>query len=750
MVHGRGRRVARAFATVLAGALVVTLAACIPDAEPERRAPAAFAAIDVPPELAPQEAVVDQVGIVPAASGLPWIVSGVRTGPGGVPEGVVWTLGESGAVAGEPAVLDLPGVVRDLAVAGGAARTVLVGSTWQGGRTSGFLLTSADRADWVPVGLPPEIEGVPLTHVAETGGSVVALGVDPDARVVRGVLVPPSGDPVPLVLPEGEGRPTIQGVAGREAMSVVAVSWDDEVGDDVVVTYRSADSGTTWTTSELPGDAPRVAGAAATATGFVLTGSVREPGLGGPVSDAAAWYWEPSDGDAWEYLDLRRDDAGTDDQSTGLSAPAVGGDDLAAVYWGDELSASSLVIEDESGDILSQGMSDDNGGIGFGGPSAWDPDERAVRAVLAGDGGAYVTELRDGRWRRLATLATPRRWFRPTEVDAGDGALVVRRAEVSTAGDGWRRWVSSAVYTAGGRGLAERSVDAPWTGEDLALVRAAASDGSEVTITFGWEEGEDAVTVRSWFRPAGGEWAEGSGWPSSGHAEIHDVRAVDGGWVAVGVRADSPEGASVRHAAAWRSEDGLVWTLDEGFEGGDGRSSARHVCLLADGRPWVLGTVVDGDREVDASWVGESTGWERAVIDAEEAFEVDGCVQGDGDARPLLQVQVDGRTELRGTTDGTTFELVGATGRGETFGRVVRVDGTYAAVGTVVATGVERSVLWLSADAEEWQHLVLPTPEPGDQGTVHPDGSDAVVTLAGEGGVRAWRVSDVAQLVDAG
>ncbi|MFB8230471.1 hypothetical protein [Cellulosimicrobium sp. NPDC055967] len=288
----------RAFATVLAGALVVTLAACTPDAEPERRAPVVFTEIDVPPELAPQEAVVDHVGIVPAAPGLPWIVSGVRTEPDGLPEAVVWTLGESGAVAGEPAVLDLPGVVRDLAAAGGPARTVLAGSTWEDGRTKGFLLTSADRAAWVPVRLPPEIEGVPVTHVAETAGSVVALGVDPDARVVRGVLVPPSGDPVPLVLPEGEGRPTIQGVAGREALWVVAVSWDDEVEDDVVVTYRSADSGTTWTTSELPGDAPRVAGAAATATGFVLTGSVREAGLGGPVTDAAAWFWEPGGGDA--------------------------------------------------------------------------------------------------------------------------------------------------------------------------------------------------------------------------------------------------------------------------------------------------------------------------------------------------------------------------------------------------------------------------------------------------------------------
>ncbi|MCO7274481.1 hypothetical protein [Cellulosimicrobium cellulans] len=741
---------ARVFAAVLAGALGVTLAACTPDAEPERRDPAVFAEIDVPPELAPQEAVVDQVGIVPAASGLPWIVSGVRTAPGGVPEGVVWTLGESGAVAGEPAVLDLPGVVRDLAAAGGAARTVLAGSTGEDGRTAGFLLTSADRVAWEPVRLPPEIVDVPLTHVAETGGTVVALGVDADARAVRGVLVPTSGDPVPLVLPDGAGEPTVEGVAGRGETWVAVVSWDDEVGDDVVVTYRSAGSGTTWTTSDLPGDAPRVAGAATTATGFVLTGSVREAGLGGPVTDAAAWFWEPGDGDAWEYLDFRRDDAGTDDQSTGLSAPAVGGDDLAAVYWGDELSASSLVVEVEPGHVASQGMSADNGGIGFGGPSAWDPDERAVRAVLAGDGGAYVTELRDGRWRRLATLAMPRRWFRPTEVDAGDGFLVARRAEVSTAGDGWRRWVSSAVYTVDGRALVETSADVPWTGEDLALVRSVAADGSEVTVTFGWEEGENAVTVRSWFRPAGGGWTEGSGWPSSGHAEIHDVRAVDGGWVAVGVRADSPEGASVRHAAAWRSEDGLAWTLDEGFEGGDGRSSARHVCLLADGRPWVLGTVVDGDREVDASWVGESTGWERAVIDAEEAFEVDGCVQGDGDARPLLQVQVDGRSELRGTTDGTSFELVGATGRGETFGRVVRVAEGYAAVGTVVASGVERSVLWLSADAEEWQQLVLPTPEPGGEGTVHPDGSDAVVTLAGEGGVRAWRVGDVAQLVDAG
>ncbi|QJW36236.1 hypothetical protein [Cellulosimicrobium protaetiae] len=750
MVHGSGRRAARLLAALQAGALVVALAACTPGAEPERPEPAAIVEIDVPSELAPQEAVVDRVGIVPATVGLPWIVSGVRTEPGGVPEGVVWTLGEDGAVTGDPVALDLPGAVRGLAAAGGAARTFLAGSTWDEGRTSGFLLASADRATWAPVRLPPELAGVPLTHVSETGGTAVALGVDADARAVRGVFVPTTGEPVPLVLPEGEGRPTVQGVAGREATVVVAVSWDDEVGDDVVLTYRSADSGASWTTSEVPGDAPHVAGAAATGTGFVLAGSVREPGLGGPVSDAAAWFWEPGDGETWEYADFRRDDAGTDDQSTGLSAPAVGGEGLAAVYWGNEISVSSLVVEDASGRVRTQGMSDDNGGIGFRGPSAWVPDEHAVRAVLAGDGGAYVSELRDGRWRRLATLAMPQRWFLPTEVDAGDGGFVARRTEVSTAGDGWRRWMSSAAYTADGGTLVEGSADEPWTGEDLALVRSAAADGSEVMITVGWVDGEDAVRARSWFRPADGEWAEGSGWPSSGLTEVHDVRAVDGGWVAVGVRAESPEGASVRRAAAWRSEDGRTWTLDEGFEGGEGRSTARHVCLLGDGRPWVLGTVVEGGREVDTTWVGAGAGWERTVVDAEESFEVDGCVEGDDAARPVLQVQVDGRTELRGTTDGTTFDLVGGTGQGETFGRVVRVDGTYLAVGTVVATGVERRVLWWSADAQEWHQLPLPTPEPGSWGTVHPDGSDAVVTITGVGGVRAWRVRDVAQLVPAG
>ncbi len=742
MARAYGRFTAGILATLLTGAL----AACTPDPAVEPEEPT-FSELAVPSELEPEAAVVSDTGIVPAATGRPWLVSGVRTDPGGVPRAVVWTLGDSGAVAGEPAVLDVPGAVQGLAIAGGPARTAVVGSTWADGRTTSFLLTSTDRASWAPVPLPAEIEPVPLTHVAEAGGTIAAFGVDRDARTVRGMLLPTAGDPAPLSLPEGEGRPAVVGVAGREAMLVVVVSWDDGVGDDAVITYRSADFGASWTTTEVPGAAPQVAGAATTATGFVLTGSVRETGSGGPVTDAAAWYWEPGAA-AWDLVDFVSDE-GVADRSSGLSSPAVGGEDLAAVYWGDDLSASTVVMTTD-GHSATQGMSDDNAGIGFGGPSAWVPQEHAVRAVLAGDGGAYVTEVREGRWRRLATLARPARWFWPAQDDSGGSILLARRQEVSTAGEGWRRWITSATYAADAGALVEAPSDVPDFGSDVTTVRAVA-DGQEVAIRYGWAEGDrNVVVARSWVRADGGEWVEASGWPGDGLVEIRDVGRVGNEWVAVGVRADSPEGESVRHAAVWRSADGLAWAPDDGFDGGDGRSSAQRLCVLPDGRAWVLGTVVDGDREVDVSWVPGAAGWERFVIDPEGAFDVDGCVDAAEGAEALLQVRVDGLTELRGTSDGVAFAPLAAAGDGETFGEVVPVAGGYAAVGTIMATGTEQPVLWLSADLAQWHHLALPARVPGVAGTVHRDGEDAVVTLTGDGGVQAWRVHDVAELVAAG
>lgn len=757
MTTNTGRRPAaraasRALAAMLAAAaLVAGLTGCRDGAGAGRDAAPLLEELAVPQTLEPEGPVVDHLTIVPETDNLPWFVSGVRTEPGGVPRAVTWVAAADGTLPAEPAVLETVGAVRELAAAGDDSVAAVAGSARDAdGTVRPFVLRSEDRATWADVELPVGSEPLRLSQAAAVDGEIWAVGVDPVRDVVAGVRVGRDGEAVAVAFPEHEGRPTVTGVAGNSSAVLVAVTWDEGAGDPVTVTYRSTDQGRSWREHLVPGDRAGVAGLGVTRDGFVLTGTLRTDYESGPVTSLAAWFWDFGAA-GWELSELGA--TGQEGSSVGLAAPALGGPELAAVVWGEDLGANSLLLE-EGASIHTQGMSPPNGGTGFTGPSAWTADGRAVRAVLAGDGSARVVEVADGEWSEVATLTEVQRFAQPDDsVAAGEGALWAVGQGFEVVGEGWRRWTTSselALDAEAGELVQVAGPDAP--AADTRTQHAVAADGTELRVMTGWSQDLSVVvSTASVRRGPDAEWSAGVPLSTDAFTSVEDVARVpgrgdDGQWLVVGQRADSMDAGEPRSAAAWTSSDGTSWTPVA--EIGDDATAfgASDVCVLPDGSPLVLGDGADGVHDLEIAWARTGDGWVRTELDPEDAFDGGACLDAQPGGGALLQVSVDGRTELRSTVDGIAFEVLTSTEDGETLGDVVAVEGGYASVGTVVGTGTEENVLWFSADGSSWSRTALPSRTVG-HGTVHPVGTGVVVTVTGPGGVQAWHVRDVAALV---
>lgn len=119
----------------------------------------------------------------PAVPGLPLLLVGSVTSPGGHARATYWTPSPMGIGDPHPPPLDEAESIAGRAVVNGRT-TVIAGHTWDDGVNEPFLLSSEDRRHWQPVDLPSEIgdRGLMIEELAGVNGHVVVLGPTTSAR----------------------------------------------------------------------------------------------------------------------------------------------------------------------------------------------------------------------------------------------------------------------------------------------------------------------------------------------------------------------------------------------------------------------------------------------------------------------------------------------------------------------------------------------------------------------------------------
>ncbi len=746
---------------ILLVAAAVALTSCSGDSEADpaqpdggtgRDAPAAeWTEIDVGRDALPDAAVTSVLGTARAQGDLPPILVGAITDPGGASRAVVWKRGSG---LEEPTVLDVGGTdawAYDVVTEG--ATTIVRGASWHEGRTVPFIVESTDRVRWTSVPLPDTLTDgdVAVGAVVAQGDRRVTIGIDAEQRpvavdVASGRVVRLGGDPS---LRYSE---IVAAVALRKRISVL-VDGQRPDGGEVTVAFHSDDAASWTADGALPGREAEIAGAVATSSGILATGSQLE----GTDPRAAAWL--STDGHRWRVDPVPSFPDAVTGWSTRLGEPKKSGDAVAVpMMYGEQLYAR----------LLSRvGPGDGGPWRDLGTTPPWEGPDADVMIEPHGDGFTVVRSgygdldlghrFPTGAWQTLdeADVAhEPVTWWESVAV-AGDRPVLVGGTSdpfVESA-DYWSMSTDLTAFTVRN----DRLTGGPWvprTSEGLLGTRTvSAPDGSSVVL--GEREFQDPPTeadqtgLVGWFRPADGRWQPVAGLAGPRTEFLTGVRHHDGEWVATGTDRDSFVGSDHTRAAVWTSRDGRHWQREVGpFDvASDLDSWAYDSCPLPDGDLLVVGGVEDRD-------VGYRGLTFRRSSDRWSRFPLAGL--GKGVTGVHSCVGTDEATLIQGsghrhdqwvTTDGRTFTPVAIGSDQDYVGTVVALEGGFVAPGGVFTGGQSRPVLWLSTDGRGWTEVEVPVDHPLLPTDVAVWGDRLLVALTGEAGPDVRVLENVDELL---
>lgn len=615
-----------------------------------------------------------------------------------------------------PGVLGGEGDQQLLAVASGVApvagqRLVAVGVA--GGRPA--IWWSGDGRGWERASLPGELFGE-ATSVADVVADPLAGGW----TVVGGdggrAAAWASSDGETWERAEVDGGPAMATVASART-GMVAFS---ATGDDTVA-WQSF-SGRRWTRAfddpavfARPGS-ERVVGVVD--AGFEVQAVVEREGTGPEL-------WRSVDGLAWTV----------NPEVDGGLFPAAGSPTvMAAVALGGGAGAGSSTV------VVGSDSKDDGADAALwlsAGPAGFeqvDHDE----SVFGGDGDQVMTAAaQDGD--RLVAVGT--------ETDsAGDLDAVV-----------WSTATGSSLQRVDDGGLA---VPGAQHIVDLAVL-------GRTPVAVGWEETAEGVDAAVWVvdqAPAEAEpppagpvlvWQRAPGQDAlggPGDQRMEGVVAPDDGFVAVG---SVPGTDGDTDGAAWRSPDGMEWTLAAGGGSGLGGPGDQRLFDVAASGPGLIAVGVDGGSA--AVWRSpDGSSWEREVAD-ESVFGGPGdqraqAIAGGGSASGWVAVG----DSPSGAGDSEADAAVWRSPDGESWERVIddalggpgdqRLIDVAATASGFTAVGVDSgsAAAWTSADGRSWGRVDLGS---GQAGPVVGDASSPALLAAGSTGgdgldAVTWRSPD--------
>ncbi|TYP83832.1 hypothetical protein [Blastococcus xanthinilyticus] len=731
-----------------AALLALALAACDDGAaESTLDARAAWTEVTMPGSsqvAGPRETFTAALG---RSGNLPALVAGSGGEPGEPASARAWTDSDDGDWRWQELLADGPESEVGFAVSDGST-TWIGGTTWQAGEpVSPYVVSSGDRQTWEVVELPGDAADRALRPgaAALVGGAPVVVGMDSADEPVALLL---GADAELVSLPAAPGGREFHGFRGAATLgdTVVGVGSVAEPGRSAeAVVYRSTDGGASWTVTLGPAEGPAdLSGVVATSGGFVVTGYLW--GGDGVATPAA---WSSADGAAWTAEALPTLDQDRDGLSVApgdhswLDVPAVSGDRVVAPVVVTSVLHFGVLQRDPAGTWTFLGDSPDWEFPGAGADAALNEDGSLLLAQSGRNLGRVGELSADGRWRNLlAEVGTLDYGMQFTSFldPAGAPALIGRRPVVERRGvSGWAQTGQLANYALEGDALVERPWDPAETAGLSDIAAASAPDGSSVLLGAQVSQGGEGMTVDlvGWFRPgAGGPPVAVEGLASPVVESLEAVTYADGTWIAVGSVRSSFASTDPHAAAVWTSTDGTTWSRADGLVAGTApgaESWAFGACALPGGELLAVGEYSEGAQTRPVAWRSTGGQWQRldGSAFAAEFGSLSSCATDEG--ATIVQGTSEDRATVWRTTDGGTFEPTTIGGRGETFGTIRVVDGGYAAAGTVSARGQQGAVVWLSADAESWRAVPVPSARVLSGADVMADGNGGLVVATTSG-----------------
>lgn len=752
----RRRAAAPSLLPALVALVLLSAAACTgppaPDPGPTTPPPPEVTALAVDPALDARRGGGEHArdwNLAARSADLDALAAAVVTTPGNVPEVGLWRWAVEAGVPRVDADLDVPGAVRDVALAVVDGRAVVAGTTVVGRRAESFVRVSDDTLAWRTAPVHPS--SVRLTEATSGGGVPHLAGTTADGAVVWAEA---GGDVVDVaeVVPAAAGtHRTVVDMAASGAFGdqdVVAILYretaQDGVGRPVVV---ARDATGAWGSPVLVDPRPRVQvngirvrlGGGWTTTGAAPLG----PETFGALRPTA---WTTVDGVSWatidaDYLGDSAWLAGADEDwvlgkpsETGRAVPMwqVGGrrvasligDDDADGLWGAQFGSDPAPVSGVTG-VLEY----PHGGApfvfvtgsGYTSVGGWAPP-------------GYTDE--DSSWWPVADVSavSPPTAVLAAQDGAAPGGQVAVQA-LTDSGEWWRTSWASTAFSVGTDGPV--AAPAPVAAVEGAVWRdAAALDGRRLFVHWrpDGDVGNRATTTL--VSPGAAEVSADLGSSGAGVEDLaHDGRR----WVLVGSDAPSILTTAVDRPTVWTSGDAAAWTRLE-LDVGDAREGAAQA-VCQDGALLVgWSTAHDGTTQPQA-WRLTGDGTQRVPHGVEPAADAwfDDCsthggttfVHGRvGELDVLWRVSADG-----------AFEEVHRAPAGTAFGAPVPVGDGWVAWGEVDGDEESGPVVWWSPDGAAWTPVPLPADAPVADGTVVVDGAGVVAVAWGASGIQAWRVS---------
>lgn len=713
-----------------------------------------FEEVALPESLRSDSRFVGTWSVTAASGDQPWLaVTTISHGRAAEADVGVWQARGEDSLS-EQGEIEVAGDVATAVVASDGTLTAIAGYSVVDGLPRSFLLTSGDRTDWEPVELSPEAGALAVSHVAVSDGRIYLLGGGATGRAPAvAVHDPADGSTTVTPLPEpADGEyVTLAGVAALgERVLVVSRTGPDVTAPQVHV---SDDGGGEFTTVEMGGDF-HISGVVAADEEFVATGAVDTRGYAKPAA------WSSADGRSWQVEDIgslwewdpnrwvgdRADvsfSAPSYDPSTGVLAAAIVNEAARGVHaavresdraWYAVLYSGALGF-DAHGRATQQGdrtvlLTTFNGGSAK--EAFWD----------IGSGESAGTDLVSYEIEPSRMSALP--------LGSETAVTVQTRAYIPADSGGWRYTSRAALYTYSAEdGLVAATSgpdDLPEEAEPLASTDTTT--GRSVLVTAHWT-GERFVT-RTWVSEEADAWSAGGTLDTAEFQEPTAIVHTEEGWVlAVWAKDGEGGGRAPRRAEIWSSADGVEWAREPGeFALPEGQESVVHDLCDTPSGALAVGTMEDSDGDSRATaWARRGGVWEpTVVVDSPRSF-LSGCVRTEDG---VLVFGSDGSASRSWEATGSsTFVDVDALAHGLHRADVVMVPGGYAAGGHVRTPEHVGPVLWLSPDARAWDWVPLPvsTSDSGS-GEVAVVGEDLLVLHPGV--LRAWRVPDVAAVLDGG
>ncbi|WP_156959781.1 hypothetical protein [Nocardia sp. BMG51109] len=693
--------------------------------------------MQVPQWMRRSQPVVDADVIIAGEAGLPWITGGSVAQPGSGAAPTVWLSDDAGTWIRTPVAPDFTGSFTGV-LRGGRELVALAGVVWSGGVLASRLWTSADRRHWTEVPLLDDFaEQYRITDAYVAGKTIVLAGTDSRgaARALRLDHDGANASLIELPRPGDDDVLNVKRILGEGNSLVLVASPGPEGASAATVSYRSIDSGKTWSAPATIADrGGYVGGAVWTGSEYVATGAVRrDTSPAAPLIPAA---WASHEGSAWrlEPVPAPPSDSRfrTDGSlSTWLDVPTVRDGVVAVIAAGQTAPGSAVFRRGPDRGWSYLGETTVNSGLGVGGAAIAVNDD-TVTAVLS-SGEARFGRSTGSTWTDGQTLSTHDDVFDTTAPLASQQALLFTQRRVFTPRADWG-YISSAegrlVHMTGNR-LEQRNWDPP-DAAGLVNTKVVSAEGG-ATVTVGIEFAADRNIARGWYRPnPDAPWQTIQGFDTTGSTAINSVRKTGSIWTAVGTYRASTDLESSEHAAVWTSSNGQDWVREVGeFGGGPLRTSLTDVCALPDGTSLGVGwaEVSNSSRYQPAVWRSQPTGWHRVHLGAlaEGDGSIGGCaVSG---ASVVVNARTEGRNVMLRSDNGTDWTEVARAEPGRTIGAPVAVPGGFAATGSWSDRTHTGPALWLSADGITWTPRRVPSVQNGSTTTVSVLGDDLLVTM---------------------